>query len=805
MKKRLSFVLLLLIPLAITLLFASGAFAESPSAEEREVHGRVVTEWDLGCDLPTMMEWDNLVRNWYDELTNAADSPVGHGTDAWTKSGFYHNEYTVLDSLPGKRYIVDSDFVDKDVHSWGRDHKSDQIDAADAGMIGLHGGNGATGSWLAAVRVDEPGVGNCFSSQAHMRFGNLDLEFLHLVSCFSMDQDDWHPHWSSSFQGIHQIDGFHGLMYVGGRKRYRNFAADSFHMPISTAWLDNLNFNSCRKMDRLVPPVIVEVDQCAVARSVGTGASGEVDCWNRLFQERYNNVLTKPVDVTFHCVTYIKGCNPDGDEPLPGGVHGCHLWQTTLGPSVLVGEAPGDPYGEGVQAALPAYDPSILSAPAGPDWMASLSVARIATAVNETSPLIITRSGPLTEAVDAARTQVIQIDTERGRVRYASLPRQFDWTGSPHVAWDAASSQTLVLDLIGALSIPATEIDLAGPCCRVDTVGGTGFDAADPTNQPIGPHDVEQMVTVYRHVNGIPVYESQVRASVSNTGEIARVLVSWPQFSVPGGLTLLPRQDVVDAIADHLQSVRFGVPAELSIFLAYARAGDGFIPVAVVQHSDDLSGEILMTPLVDLPPDGDFDGVPDATDNCPDSPNSDQLDRDLDRHGDACDNCPELYNPDQADVEADGMGDVCQIRKGACTSEDGSCDEAPQSVCIALGGLYGGDQTTCEGAASVQLQMDGDELSWNQRPHVIAYDVVRGSLSLLHQGGGDFTMATDECLADDQGTASVIFTATPVLGDGYWFLVREITGVGNGSYDTSGPFQVESRDMEIAGSGSDCL
>jgi len=45
--------------------------------------------------------------------------------------------------------------------------------------------------------------------------------------------------------------------------------------------------------------------------------------------------------------------------------------------------------------------------------------------------------------------------------------------------------------------------------------------------------------------------------------------------------------------------------------------------------------------------DGDGDGVPDESDNCPDEANVDQVDADGDAFGDACDTCPTLFNPDQ--------------------------------------------------------------------------------------------------------------------------------------------------------------
>ncbi|MFO0828557.1 MAG: thrombospondin type 3 repeat-containing protein [Phycisphaerales bacterium] len=60
-------------------------------------------------------------------------------------------------------------------------------------------------------------------------------------------------------------------------------------------------------------------------------------------------------------------------------------------------------------------------------------------------------------------------------------------------------------------------------------------------------------------------------------------------------------------------------------------------------------------------PDSDFDGIPDATDNCPYLANPSQADLDGDGVGDPCDNCPEVSNPLQTDTDNDGVGDVCDI------------------------------------------------------------------------------------------------------------------------------------------------
>jgi hypothetical protein len=82
--------------------------------------------------------------------------------------------------------------------------------------------------------------------------------------------------------------------------------------------------------------------------------------------------------------------------------------------------------------------------------------------------------------------------------------------------------------------------------------------------------------------------------------------------------------------------------------------------------------EIAWTIEPETPPDGDADGVADATDNCPLTANPDQTDSDFDGIGDACDpdndndgvldgsdNCKFSANPDQADADQDGLGNVC--------------------------------------------------------------------------------------------------------------------------------------------------
>ena len=99
----------------------------------------------------------------------------------------------------------------------------------------------------------------------------------------------------------------------------------------------------------------------------------------------------------------------------------------------------------------------------------------------------------------------------------------------------------------------------------------------------------------------------------------------------------------------------------------------------------------------------------------------------------------------------------------------------------------------------------GSLLSWDFVSGATGSDIVRGTLSDLRSGGGDFSTSTDECLDDNRTTTSLLFTGTPAAGDAFWFLVRGQNCGGNATHDSGGGSQVDLRDTEIAGSGNDCL
>jgi hypothetical protein len=96
------------------------------------------------------------------------------------------------------------------------------------------------------------------------------------------------------------------------------------------------------------------------------------------------------------------------------------------------------------------------------------------------------------------------------------------------------------------------------------------------------------------------------------------------------------------------------------------------------------------------------------------------------------------------------------------------------------------------------------QLDWGPVAGAGWYEVVRGDLSDLRSGSGDFAAATGACAADDDDATTVVLVGDPAPGEGIWFAVRAVNCRGKGSYDSTGSGQVAPRDAGITASGNDC-
>ena len=111
-----------------------------------------------------------------------------------------------------------------------------------------------------------------------------------------------------------------------------------------------------------------------------------------------------------------------------------------------------------------------------------------------------------------------------------------------------------------------------------------------------------------------------------------------------------------------------------------------------------------------------------------------------------------------------------------------------------------------EPCTELTLVAESRSLHW-ARPHSTesaTYDLVSGDLASLRQSNGDFTQATDACVAQSRPEHYLLDGRTPQPGDGLWILVRQITASGTGSFDTASGSQAQSRDEGIAASAGAC-
>ncbi len=117
--------------------------------------------------------------------------------------------------------------------------------------------------------------------------------------------------------------------------------------------------------------------------------------------------------------------------------------------------------------------------------------------------------------------------------------------------------------------------------------------------------------------------------------------------------------------------------------------------------------------------------------------------------------------------------------------------------------LTGNSPTGDPSTSAQSMSVAKESLSWCEVPGTTGYDVIAGDLALLRDGGGDFSMATLECLGDSVAVLSLGHSITPPSGSAFWFLVQA-NGVPSAGFDTVFSSQVGERASEIESSTGTC-
>jgi hypothetical protein len=200
-----------------------------------------------------------------------------------------------------------------------RDHL--YVDEADASMIATHGydngdhwGGIMRWKWNGQCTLDGGG------SAHDLHVGDVDLEFIHLSSCNSADDDNLSGIRFALTDPVdgghaHQWNGFHGVMWIGGGfdNDYEDFAHDAHYTSMANAWVTNHHRNNSVDCEAYDPWNWFGTcqDQCPVAVAIGPTASSAL---TRLHYERYNNVFSDPTNNNWYAYMYMSGCNPVGEN-----------------------------------------------------------------------------------------------------------------------------------------------------------------------------------------------------------------------------------------------------------------------------------------------------------------------------------------------------------------------------------------------------------------------------------------------------------------------------------------------------------
>jgi hypothetical protein len=103
------------------------------------------------------------------------------------------------------------------------------------------------------------------------------------------------------------------------------------------------------------------------------------------------------------------------------------------------------------------------------------------------------------------------------------------------------------------------------------------------------------------------------------------------------------------------------------------------------------------------------------------------------------------------------------------------------------------------------LAVSKTALDWTTIESAVGYDVVRGDLGLLRDSGGDFSISTEQCVADNHPGNNLPYIDEPVVGKGFFLLVRaEAAESYCMTYDSYSAAQAASRDDGIRASSHDC-
>lgn len=211
-----------------------------------------------------------------------------------------------------------------------------------------------------------------------------------------------------------------------------------------------------------------------------------------------------------------------------------------------------------IRESLPVWNESILNAPKQKLWTERVSIQLLTEAVRDKVPEKTERES------FQDKERKLQIEKDRGYVRYINANRGYKHGVSPTKAVAKDQAEKMIVEAVKTIGVP--EDELKGS--NVSTVLGQGGSIQEKTKDEAFAR--EQLVYIERNVNNLPVFASEIKGAVSNSGEISRLLVKWPDFFLADVQKLRPQDQVISDIVTQIQDAVQGRPVfSVNMKLAY--------------------------------------------------------------------------------------------------------------------------------------------------------------------------------------------------------------------------------------------
>ena len=249
-----------------------------------------------------------------------------------------------------------------------------------------------------------------------------------------------------------------------------------------------------------------------------------------------------------------------------------------------------------VDALLPQWTEIVLQPRSARDWASATSLESIAIALADPELAAAAKRAINGSTLVRTKGSVLRFDPDRGLLSYYNAARSADFRNEIEPLQSYDRTQELTLEVLRRVGI--ADAEMHKPIVDTQMTGG----GAAGSERLATTMEMYRLVTVGRQVGDIPVLMSSARMAVNSRGEVQRLQIRWPAFSLDRSDRLAARDEVLARAVDELLDQQASADVKLNAVLGYEeRSGlgkDGYLPVVLVTATDQPSPFMFSVPVV---------------------------------------------------------------------------------------------------------------------------------------------------------------------------------------------------------------